>query len=308
MRKLHIAPTPHESSRGSVTHIMFCVILALLPSAIAGCLTFGARAAIVLAVCVGSSMIFEALCRLLMRRKQTVQDLSAAVTGLLLGMNLPVDIPYWQAVVGSFAAIVVTKQIFGGLGQNFANPAIVGRIVLLISFQETMTAYRIPHTDIITSATPLVTKDASYLTLLFGNHAGCIGETCAVGLLLGGIYLWLRRIISAAAPVGFIGVFALCTWLAGNDPISQILSGGLLLGAIFMATDYATTPLTKQGKLLFGIGCGLLTFFIREFGGYPEGVSFSILLMNLLTPFLDKMTKTHPFGAVRQHKEDKPYA
>lgn len=307
MKQLHISPAPHERRPMTTMQIMLRVFIALLPAAVVGCLTFGIRAAVVIAVCILSSMFFEFLCRILMKRPQTITDLSAAVTGLLLGMNLPVDIPFWQAVVGSFVAIVVTKQLFGGLGQNFANPAIVARIVLLVSFQESMTTWRKPHSDAIASATPLVSNEASYLDLLLGNTAGCIGETCAIALILGGVYLLVRGIISSAAPIGFIGTFAICTFLAGNDPLYQVLSGGLLLGAIFMATDYVTTPITKSGKFLFGIGCGALTFCIRQFGGYPEGVSFSILLMNLLVPYLDRMTKTKPFGAMPHRKEAKSH-
>lgn len=302
MSSFYVSATPHERAPITTRRVMGCVLVALLPAALAGCFYFGIRAAIVLGVCITSAMLWELLCRFLMRRPQTVLDLSSAVTGLLLGMNLPPDIPLWQAIVGTFVAIVVTKQLFGGLGQNFANPAIVGRIVMLISFQSTMTAWRMPQSDVVTSATPLISGDTPYLTLLLGNHAGCIGETCAIGLLLGGIYLMLRGIISPAAPLGFLGTIALCAWIAGDDPLYQLLAGGLLLGAFFMATDYVTTPITAKGKLLFGIGCGLLTFCIRKFGGYPEGVSFSILLMNLLTPYLDRLTRTKPFGVMKSRR------
>ena len=305
MKQLHISPTPHERAPISTSQIMLCVFAALLPAAIAGCLTFGFRAAVVLAVSILSSMLWEFLCRLLMKRPQTVTDFSAAVTGLLLGMNLPVTIPIWQILIGTFAAIVITKQLFGGLGQNFANPAIVARIIMLVSFQESMTTWRLPHSDAIASATPLISKDATYLDLLMGNTAGCIGETCAAALILGSLYLMIRGIITPHAPIGFILTLAVCTFFAGNDPIYQVLSGGLLLGAFFMATDYVTTPITNSGKLIFGIGCGLLTFCIRQFGGYPEGVSFSILLMNLLTPYIDRFTKTKPFGVISNRKEAK---
>ena len=304
MDLLHVAPTPHWRGKMTTRHIMFCVVLALLPTAIAGCLSFGRRAVMLLVVCVGSSVIWEFLCRLLMRREQTVSDLSAVVTGLLLGLNLPVDVPFWQAFVGTFTAIVVVKQLFGGLGQNFANPAIVARIVMLISFQDTMTTWRLPHSDAIASATPLVTKSASYLDLLLGNTAGCIGETCAAAILLGGLYLWLRGIISCAAPLGMIATVGFCSVLLGENPFYQVLSGGLLLGAVFMATDYVTTPITRKGKLIFGIGCGMLTVVIRFFSSaYPEGVSFSILLMNLLTPYIDRLTKRKPFGSNKRKKE-----
>ena len=303
MNLLVVSASPHERAPLPTWHIMLCVLLALLPAAIAGCLNFGLRAVILLLVTTGSAVLFELLCRIVMKRQQTVGDLSAAVTGLLLGMNLPPDLPLWQAVIGSFVAIVIVKQLFGGLGQNFANPTVVARIVLMLSFTGTMTVFREPHTDAVSTATPLTGAGASYWDLFLGNTAGCIGETCALALLLGGLYLWLRGIISPAAPLAYIGSFALCTWIAGNDPLAQLLSGGLLLGAIFMATDYVTTPLTARGKLLFGIGCGCLTFVIRQFGGYPEGVSFSILLMNLLTPYIDRITMTKPFGAEITRKE-----
>jgi len=303
MNQLLVAASPHERAPLPTWHIMLCVLLALLPAALAGCMNFGMRALILLLVTTGSAVIFEFLCRILMKRPQTIGDLSAAVTGLLLGMNLPPDLPYWQAAIASFVAIVMVKQLFGGLGQNFANPTVVARIVLMLSFTSTMTTFRFPHTDAVSSATPLTGAEATYWDLLFGNTAGCIGETCALGLLLGGIYLCLRGIISPAAPISFIGSFALCTWIAGNNPLTQVLSGGLMLGAVFMATDYVTTPLTAKGKLLFGIGCGCLTFVIRQFGGYPEGVSFSILLMNLLTPYIDRITASRPFGTDLAKKE-----
>lgn len=304
MNKLLVSASPHERKPLPTWHIMLCVLLALLPAAIAGCMSFGLRAVLLLCVTTGTAVLYEFLCRIIMKRPQTVNDLSAAVTGLLLGMNLPPDLPFWQAAIGTFIAIVIVKQLFGGLGQNFANPTVVARIVLMLSFTADMTSYRMPHTDTVTSATPLVTGTATYWDLFLGNTAGCIGEVCSMALLLGGVYLCLRGIISPAAPVAFLGSFALCTWLAGNDPIYQVLSGGLMLGAIFMATDYVTTPLTTKGKLLFGIGGGCLTFVIRTFGNYPEGVSFAILLMNLLTPYIDRITMTKPFGAVSAKKKE----
>lgn len=303
MNQMLVSASPHERAPLPTWHIMLCVLLALLPAAAAGCVNFGYRAVLLLSVTVGTAILWEFLCRIIMKREQTVGDLSAAVTGLLLGMNLPPDLPLWQAAVGSFVAIVVVKQLFGGLGQNFANPTVVARIVLMLSFTADMTAFRDPNTDAVSSATPLVTG-ASYWDLFLGNTAGCLGETCALALILGGIYLWLRGIISPAAPLSFIGSFALCTWLAGNDPLSQVLSGGLLLGAIFMATDYVTTPLTAKGKILFGIGGGCLTFVIRQFGGYPEGVSFAILLMNLLTPYIDRISMTKPFGTTEPMEKE----
>lgn len=301
MNQMLVTASPHERNPLPTWHIMLCVLLALLPSAAAGCFNYGFNAALLLAFTTGTAVLWEFICRILMKRHQTIGDLSAAVTGLLVGMNLPPDLPLWQAAVGTFVAIVIVKQLFGGLGHNFANPAIVARIVLMLSFTADMTKFRTPNTDAVSSATPLVSGSASYWDLFIGNTAGCIGETCALALLLGGLYLCLRGIISPAAPLSFISSLALCTWLAGNDPLAQVLSGGLLLGAIFMATDYVTTPLTVKGKIVFGIGCGGLTFIIRQFGGYPEGVSFAILLMNLLTPYIDRFTMTKPFGTAREH-------
>lgn len=242
-----------------------------------------------------------------MKREQTIGDLSAVLTGLLLALNLPVTLPFWQAGIGCFAAIVIVKQLFGGLGQNFANPAIVGRIVLMLSFTSNMTSWVIPKyykaDEIITGATPLVTGDASYKDLFLGNIGGCIGETCSLAILLGGIYLIIRKIISPVTPIAFIGTVALLDLIAGNDVIYNVLAGGLLLGAFFMATDYVTTPITSKGKLIFGIGCGLITFIIRQFGSYPEGISFAILLMNIVTPYIDRFTMAKPFGAKKEAKE-----
>ncbi len=300
----HIAPSPHEKSSVTTQKIMLAVLAALLPAALAGCFYFGLRAVLVLLTAIISAMTAEALCRIIMKRSQTITDGSAAVTGLLLGMNLPADMPLWQVCVGSFVAIVIVKQLFGGLGQNFANPAIVARIVLLISFQSGMTTFRAPNSDAIVSATPMVSEDATYWDLFLGNTAGCIGETCAAALLLGGIFLCLTRVILPVTPITYLGSFALCTWIGGGDVLYQLLSGGLMLGAIFMATDYVTTPITPAGKAIFGIGCGILTYLIRTFGGYPEGVSFAILLMNLLTPYIDRFTMTKAFGAAKPVRKE----
>lgn len=294
---------------------MLTVIIALVPAAAAGCVFFGPRAAMVLAMCIACCIIFEALCRIIMKREQTVGDLSAVVTGLLLGMNLPATVPLYIPIIGSFVAIVIVKQLFGGIGQNFANPAIAARIVLMLSFTGQMSNWVKPYwytsvVDAESSATPLAaswlnagnTKMAPFTLgeMFFGETGGCIGETCAAALIAGGLFLIITRIISPAAPVAFIGSFAVLTLLYTGSTVETVygvLAGGLLIGAFFMATDYATTPLTTSGKIIFGIGCGLVTFIIRNFGSYPEGVSFSILLMNLLTPYIDKLTKLVPLGA-----------
>ena len=315
MNGLIVEPSPHRRTGLSTQLVMLNVILALLPAAVMGCVIFGVRAAVVLLVCIASSVIFEALCRIIMKKDQTIADLSAVVTGLLLGMNLPSTIPLWMAVIGSFVAIVVTKQLFGGIGQNFANPAIVGRIVMMLSFTAYMSNWAKPYwyresADVITSATPLNsdvlgTGAFTYKDLLLGNCGGCIGEVCALALIIGGVYLIIARIISPAAPIAFIGSVALLTALTGGDVLYQLLSGGLMIGAFFMATDYATTPLTAKGKFIFGLGCGIITFVIRNYGNYPEGVSFSILIMNLLTPYIDRLTQTKPLGAKTPVKEGK---
>lgn len=306
-----VTASPHIRDNMTTQKIMLLVIISLLPALIGGFITFGLRAVIVTLVCTASCVIFEALTRIIMKRPQTVSDLSACVTGILLAMNLPVTIPIWQAVIGSFVAVVIAKQLFGGLGQNFVNPAILARIVLMLSFTADMTTWAVPHywkensADIVTSATPLVSRDASYWDLFIGSTGGCIGEVCALGLIIGGLFLIFTGIISPVTPLAFIGTVALAELIAGNDPIYHILSGGLLLGAFFMATDYVTTPLTSMGKLIFGIGCGIITFVIREFGGYPEGVSFSILLMNIITPYIDNFTAKKALGAVYAGKGDK---
>lgn len=308
-----VTASPHIRDNMTTQKIMLFVIISLMPALIGGFVTFGFRALAVTVVCVASCMIFEALSRIIMKRSQTVSDLSACVTGILLAMNLPVTIPLWQAVIGSFVAVVIAKQLFGGLGQNFVNPAIFARIVLMLSFTADMTTWVIPRywkenfDDIVTvtSATPLVSNNASYRDLLIGNTGGCIGEVCAVGLIIGGLFLIFTKIISPVTPFAFIGTVAIAELIAGNDPLYHILSGGLLLGAFFMATDYVTTPLTSTGKLIFGIGCGIITFVIRQFGGYPEGVSFSILLMNIITPYIDNFTAKKALGAVYARKEEK---
>ena len=239
------------------------------------------------------------------KRPNTITDLSAAVTGLILALNLPVGIPIWQAIFGSLVAIVVVKQLFGGIGHNFANPAITARIVMLIAFAGPMTTWAAPNfADAVSGATPLAQLGAgesvSLASLFLGNVGGSMGETSALALLLGGIYLIVRKVISWHTPVAFVGtVFVLALIKGGlTFGVAEILAGGLFLGAIFMATDYSTTPSTKSGQLIFGIGCGLITCLIRFFGNYPEGVSFSILLMNILTPYISKWTASKPLGGV----------
>lgn len=305
MNKLISTVSPHFSTKRDTTHIMLDVILALCPAAIASVLLFGWRALLVIAVCVGTCVLSEFLFEKLCKRENTISDLSAIVTGMLLAFNLPVTIPVWQAVIGSVVAIIVVKQLFGGIGQNFANPAITARIIMLVAFSGEMTRWVNPVSGIfdevsaVTGATPLVAMSKgfplpSYLDLLLGKHGGSLGETCALALILGGLYLLIRRVITWHIPVAFIGTVALMSLVCGQDVLGQLLSGGLMLGAFFMATDYATTPNTKWGKIIFGVGCGLITVLIRFWGNYPEGVSYSILLMNILTPYISRLTRSKP--------------
>lgn len=295
-----LAISPHIHSGMSTAGIMLDVLIALLPSTVAGVLIFGWRALAVIGVCVASCVAFEALFCLIMKQTQTVKDLSAAVTGLLLALNLPVNIPLWQCVVGCLFAIIVVKCLFGGLGQNVVNPAITARVFMLVAFSSlAQAAFPV---DAVAGATPLA-PDAvmpDLLTLFTGYYGGAIGETCSVALLVGGLYLVARRVITWHNPVCFMGtVFVFSFFMEGFDPIkalSMVLCGGVVIGAVFMATDYATSPPTPWGKVLFGIGCGLLTCLIRYFGNYPEGVSFAILIMNILTPYISRWTRHKVFG------------
>ena len=295
-----LAISPHIHSGMSTSGIMLDVVIALLPATVAGVFLFGLRALAVIGVCVASCVAFEALFCLITKKPQTVKDLSSAVTGLLLALNLPANIPLWQCAVGSLFAIVVVKCLFGGLGQNLVNPAIAARVFMLVAFSSlTQAAFPV---DAVASATPLA-KDAvmpDLLTLFTGNYGGAIGETCSIALLVGGIYLLVRRVITWHNPVAFMGtVFVFSLFMEGFDPIralSMVLCGGVIIGAVFMATDYVTSPPTPWGKVIFGIGCGLLTCLIRYFGNYPEGVSFAILFMNILTPYISIWTRHKVFG------------
>ena len=309
MDKLIISVSPHLRNKTNTTILMLDVVIALLPALVASGLIFGLRAILLVAVCVASCVVAEIIFSLIVKKPIPVGDLSAVVTGMLLAYNLPVGLPIWQAVLGSAFAIIVVKQFFGGLGMNFANPAIVGRIFLFMAFSSTMSNYQMPNDagELVASATPLAAEEVpSFLNLFLGNNNGCIGETCALALLLGGVYLVVKKVISFHIPVIFIGtVFVLSLLVAPEGQnifgyaLYQILSGGLMLGAIFMATDYVTSPYTKWGKVIFAVGCALITFAIRQWGSYPEGVSFSILFMNILTPHINNWTATKPFGGVK---------
>lgn len=303
MNELTVSVSPHIRSTDDTHTIMRDVLIALLPALVASVLIFGARSLAVVAVCVASAVISEWVYEKILKKPSTISDLSAAVTGVLLAYNLPVDIPFWQAILGAAVAIIIVKQLFGGLGQNFANPAITARIIMLLAFSGTMTKWSFP--DVVSTATPLVIlkgeSDAalpSLLNMFFGVRGGCLGETSALALLIGASYLLCRKVISWHTPVAFIGTVFIFTALLGKEPVYQLLSGGLLLGAFFMATDYSTTPNTNKGRIIFGIGCGLITVLIRVWGNYPEGVSFSILLMNILTPHIDRLCRTKPLGGI----------
>ena len=274
------------------------VVIALAPAATYGCILFGLRALAVLITSVSVAVLCEFLWNKALKKPNTIKDMSAVVTGLLLGMNLPPTLPLWQAAIGSAAAIIVVKQMFGGLGHNFANPAIAARIILLVSFPASMTRFTEPVSDAVTSATPLAgtAGTLSFKTLFFGMHAGSIGETSAFLLIVGGLYLVIRRVITPIIPVCFIGTVALLSLISGESVMLSVFGGGLILGAVFMATDYTTSPTTSLGKAVFAVGCGIITFVIRKFGSLPEGVSYSILLMNILVPHINRFTLSKPFG------------
>lgn len=324
--KLRVSSTPHIRDKSSVDDIMLDVIIALLPAMFAGLVIFGQRALGVVAVSVLSCVAFEWLCCIIGRKKSTLKDLSAVVTGMLIAFGMPATVPYYVVIIASFFAIVITKQLFGGLGQNFMNPALAGRAFVLAAFPLAMTTFPVGRTDIfakltdvVTGATPLSPEYAnavpSVLEKLFGVYkngnliGGCLGETCGIAILVGFVYLLIRKVISPAIPLSFIGSVFVLTALLHNsapesiqNPVIAVLSGGLLLAAIFMATDYVTSPTTTSGQIIFGIGCGVITCIIRFWGGYPEGITFAILLMNIATPLIDKWTTPKPFGAVKGGK------
>ena len=303
-KKLRLAVSPHIHSRRSTSGIMCDVLIALLPAAVAGTVIFGLRALLVIAACVISCVLFEAIFNAIVKKDQTVGDLSAAVTGLLLALNLPAGIPIWQCVIGSLFAIVIVKCLFGGIGCNVVNPAITARVFMLVAFGSMAVQSYPTVVDTVAGATPLASiadgNTPALSDLFFGLTGGAIGETCALALLIGFGYLLVRRVITWHVPVSFVGsVFVFSLFMEKLDfmqALSLILSGGLLIGAIFMATDYVTSPTTAKGKLIFGLGAGFLTFVIRYFGVYPEGVSFAILLMNILTPYIDALTAHKVFG------------
>ena len=308
--KLIVTAAPHITSADSTQKIMGRVCLALCPALVASVIIFGVNALVLTAVTVASCVFFEwAYCKI-MGREIPISDLSAVVTGMLLAFNMPASMPWWMAIVGAFIAIVIIKQLFGGLGYNFANPAIVGRIALAVGFASRMANYPKPENgiDALASATPLAVEKGvlgagEYVTLLLGNHGGVLGETCALAILIGGCYLIATKVISPMIPVTYLATVAVLSLVGGYDPIVQLLSGGLMLGAFFMATDYVTSPTTDKGKLIAGIFMGVVTCAIRFFGTMSEGVSFAILLMNLVTPYIDALTRQDKLGIAKKKKE-----
>lgn len=305
---LRISSSPHIHGKKSTRGFMLDVILALLPATVAGAVIFGAEALLVVSVCIATSLAAEVLFNLITKKKQTIGDLSAVVTGLILALNLPVNVPLWQACVAAVFAIIVVKCFFGGLGCNIVNPAATARVFMLVAFGS-MSASAFPKgLDAVAGATPLVQLAEGTVPdlkdLFLGNIGGTIGETCSLALLIGGAYLLIRRVISWHIPVSFIAtvfIFSLC--VEGFDftkALAWILSGGLLIGAFFMATDYVTSPTTPKGSIIFGIGAGLITALIRFWGVYPEGVSFAILLMNILNPYIDMLTARKVFGGSKK--------
>ena len=312
--KLTVSAAPHITGKASSRSIMLDVIIAMIPALIAAGMIFGMRAIALTAVTVVSCVVFEGLWNKALKKEQTIGDLSAVVTGMLLAFNMPSTLPFWMAVVGAAFAILMVKQLFGGIGYNFANPAITARIILATSFAGAMTNFVHPTQtiDAIAAATPLAAnaagafaEGAPYLEMFLGLHGGVLGETSAFALLIGFLYLVIAKVISPAIPVTYVATVAVLAVLFGQDPLVHVLGGGLLLGAIFMATDYVTSPYTLKGKIVFGIGLGVITMLIRVFGTMTEGVSYAILLMNLFVPYINQLTRQKPLGAPKKVKEAK---
>ena len=325
--KLSITSSPHILTKRTTRGIMLDVVIAMLPAAVMSVVYFGYRSAVLICVCVASCVVFEGLWCYFRKSPIMVKEISCVVTGMLIAFNLPAGFPIWQAIIGCFFAIIVVKQLFGGLGTNYVNPALAARVVLALSFSTSMTAYSFPFgeadaaagasaagatmagatagasVDAVASATPLSLMGANNVDgltlweLFSGAHGGVLGETCAIALLAGGLYLVVRKVITPTIPVSYIAVTILFSWIFGCEyPIHAALSGGLVLGAVFMATDYTTSPYTEPGKLIFGVGCGLLTALIRSYGSSTEGVSYALLFMNLMVSFINDLVRRKPFG------------
>ena len=309
MNKLNTSISPHIRNGHSTAGIMIDVIIALIPALLASVFWFGSRALYITGICVLTCVLGELIFQLITKRDITIGDFSAVVTGMILAFNLPVTIPEWQAIIGSLVAIVVVKQLFGGIGFNFANPAATARVMMLVSFSGTMTRWTAPKSaDLVSAATPLALMGEgntealpSLFKMMIGERAGSMGETCAVAMVFGFVYLLARKVITWHTPVIFVGTAFVFTYLAtgfdAGGAVYHIFSGGLLFGAVFMATDYATTPSRSWGKVIFAIGCALITVAVRLWGSNPEGVSFAILFMNILTPYISRLTRHRIFGA-----------
>lgn len=306
--KLIVTASPHVRAPESTRTLMGNVVISLLPCVVASTIIFGFRALLLTVVTVAACVGFEwAYCKL-MKKPNPIGDLSAVVTGIILAMNLPVSLPLWMGVVGGFIAIVLVKQLFGGLGMNFANPALVARIALFSGFSAAMTNWVYPDAavDQLSSATPLQVADPgklNFMDLVLGVHGGVMGETCALAILIGFVYLVVTKTISPAIPVTYVVTVAVMSLLCGQNVMVQVLSGGLLFGAVYMATDYVTSPFTLKGKIVFGIGMGIITCGIRFYANMAEGVSFAILLMNLFVPYINDLTQQVPYGYVKPAKK-----
>lgn len=301
---LILSTAPHIRSRQTTQKLMLNVIISLLPCAVMGIYYFGLRAGLVLLVSVLSAVASEFIWQKLSKKPVTVHDCSAAVTGLLLGLCITPMAPWWMVIIGSAFAVIIVKQLFGGIGDNFLNPALAARAVLLASWPARMTEHiavtTFPGADAVASATPLANGSASNLQLLLGQVPGAIGETCKIAIILGFLYLLFTHTITWEVPVVTIGSAMLLSWVLGMDPVTTVLSGGLLFGAVFMATDYTTSPMNKWARIIYAAGIGALTVLIRKFGAYPEGVTYAVLLMNILTPLLDRMLPNRVYGHSRK--------
>ncbi len=316
-KKLVVSASPHFRSKATTQSIMLDVIIAMIPALVASVILFGYRSLVLTLVSVASCVLFEYLSRKIMKRHNTVSDLSAIVTGMLLAFNLPSTMPYWMVIIGAFTAIVIAKQFFGGIGNNFVNPALIGRIVLMASYPSQIGNFVAPFAykndvDAVTTATPLAQMGnngelPSLLEMFLGIRGGCLGEVCILALVLGFLYLVIRKVISPVIPLIYVGTVAIAMLIAGKGDfvyvLYQVMAGGLVLGAVFMATDYTTSPVSFKGKIIYAIGCGVLTSLIRIFGSLPEGVSFSIIIMNILVPHIEHLTTARPFGEIKEKKK-----
>ena len=318
---LYISTAPHVRSQQNTRSLMLDVIIALMPATIAGIYYFGVNAALLVVISTFSAVLFEYLWQKLTHKTIRVGDLSAAVTGLLVGLNLPPTAPWWLPVIGSGLAIILVKQLFGGIGDNFVNPALAARGIMLASWPVRMTTF-IPSgwngsvflfkslpfweqaaADGVTSATVLSgSYNATYLDMFLGNIPGCIGEVSKAAILIGLIYMLMRRVITWRIPVTFLAVVFVFSAIVGNDPVQAILAGGVMLGAVFMATDYTTSPMSSKGQFIYAAGCGIIVVVIRNFCNYPEGVTYGILIMNIVTPLLDKYVKPRLYGRLKEEK------